>query len=52
MQAPGLYACILGQQMELLTADGQPVTEEEYRAVYRSGAGRTAALLIRPRIVE
>ena len=36
----------------VLTADGLPVTAAEYRAVYRRGAGRLAALLIRPRIIE
>lgn len=52
MRAPGVRACIFGQRMELLTADGLPVTAAEYRAVYRRGAGRLAALLTRPRIIE
>ena len=52
MRAPGVRACIFGQRMDLLTADGLPVTAAEYRAVYRRGAGRLAALLIRPRIIE
>ena len=37
MRAPGVRACIFGQRMELLTADGLPVTAAEYRAVYRRG---------------